>query len=558
MVHCRPPMISGDGVQTIAELTGHLDDTDVLFRLRLSDFEMNSVLAPGIQLALRGSGSVNNGGSCEDVTTQMPARFKELAIEVAIQSGLRALAGVDLIIEKLSGDEKKTNCAVSNIVLDPDLRMFEQLSDEPDRIGDEYLTALYPEGSPSRIPIVAVTGTNGKTTTSRMVAHILRTAGLKTGLTCTDGVYLDNELLKAGDSSGVSGAFDVFAAPDIEAAVLETARGGLANTGIVFDHCDVGACLNVAPDHLGLEGIETLGEMAVHKRQVIERTTGTAVLNAEDPRCLAMREHTAASEVILVASSSKFPAIKKHCEAGGKAIVADASTGTPMIVLLTADDEITPIMAVKDIPATFGGAAHYNLMNAMSAIAISMSLGIEQAIVVSALKAFCMSVENTPGRLNEVTGFPFRVIVDAAHNAHGFRALIEFINRLPVPGKKIINFCASGRLRDEDIFEFAKLAAGNFNLYVLKNYHMERRLVLKHRNYEEVPEMLKSELMRLGVPREKIIVELDVLNSLNKSLENAQKGDFLLVLTRVGKDQKFQLIKKLETAAARQNLNPIP
>jgi cyanophycin synthetase len=549
VLRCNSPVITGDGVQSIAELTGQLNDKDVLFRVQLTGFRMDSVLEPGIQLALKGYGSLDSGGSCMDVTREMPAHFKELAIKVAEQSGLVALAGVDLIIGDMSENGEKPNCVVSNVVPDPDLHTFEQLSDQPDRIGDTYMAALFPEGTPSRIPTVSVTGTNGKTTTCRMVTQILRAAGLKTGLACTDGVYLDDKLLYQRDSSGVCGAYNLFAATDTEAAVLETARGGLAHTGIVFDHCDVGACTNIASDHLGEEGIETLDDMAVHKRQVIERTTGTVVLNAEDPRCLAMREQTAAGEVILVASSVSHPAIQKHCEAGGKAIAVGASTDTPMIVLLTAAGKITPLMAVNDIPASMGGAAHYNVMNAMFATAIATGLGIEKMFIVAALKTFRMSVETTPGRLNEVTGFPFRVIVDAAHNAHGLKALVGLIDQLPVQGKKIINFGASGNILDENIEAIARQAAGNFDLYIVKNFSTEIHHIIRNRTYEEVPEMLKKELVHQGVPKDKIMVELDVMDSLDRSLEHAKKGDILLVLTKASTDQKFQLIKKLETAA---------
>ena len=551
VLRCSPPVITGDGVQTIAELTEHMDDRDVLLRIQLSGLAMDSVLESGIQLALRGGGSLSNGGSCEDVTAEMPLHFKELAIRVAEQTGLRTLAGVDLTIENISGNAGKPNCVVNNVVPDPDLHMHAQLSDQPDNIGDELMIAFFPDGTPSRIPIVAVTGTNGKTTTCRMVKQILQAAGLKTGLACTDGVYLNNELVREGDSSGVSGAFDVFATPGMEAAVLETARGGMAHTGIAFDHCDVGACTNVASDHLGKEGIETVDEMAAHKRQVIERTSGTAVLNADDPRCLAMRENTAAREMILVASSASHPAIKKHCQAGGKAIAVDTSTDISNVVLLTPDDKITRIIAVKDLPASMGveGAAHYNVMNAMFAIAITSGLGIEQALIVSTLKAFGSSVENTPGRLNEVTGLPFRVIVDVAHNWPGLRALVEFTNRLPVEGKKIINFSADGEKSDEHIKAFAKQTAGNFDLYVVKNRNMDMELTLKHRTYEEVPEMVKGELIRQGVPEENIIVELDVMDSLDRSMQIADKGDLLVVLTRVSTDEKFQLVKKLESAA---------
>jgi len=550
VVHCKPPVITGDGVQTIAELTGHLDDTDVLFRLQLSGLAMDGVLKAGIQLALRNSGSFNHGGSCENVTLEMPAHFKELAIKVAEQSGLVALAGVDLIIDDMSENGEKPNCVISSVVPDPDLHTFEQLSDQPDRIGDTYMAALFPEGTSSRIPTVSVTGTNGKTTTCRMVTQILRAAGLKTGLACTEGLYMDKKLMTEGDLSGVSGAIYLFNAEDTEAAVLETARGGLAHTGIVFDHCDVGACLNIARDHLGEEGIETLDDMAVHKRQVIERTTGTVVLNAEDPRCLAMREHTAASEVVLVASSIDHPAIKRHREAGGKAMAVDAGTGTPMVVSLTSGNKITPIMAVNDIPAAMGGAAQYNLMNAMCAIAISMGLGIEKTIIVATLKEFTMSVENTPGRLNEVTGLPFRAFVDVAHNLPGLEAIVGFSNRLSTRGKKIINFSAPGYWSDEKIADFAKIAAGNFNLYVVKNRSMDRDETLEYRTYfEEVPDLIKKELVRQGVSEGKIMVELDVMDSLDACLRVVQEGDLLLVLTRISTDEKFQLIRKLETAA---------
>jgi cyanophycin synthetase len=250
-----------------------------------------------------------------------------------------------------------------------------------------------------------------------------------------------------------------------------------------------------------------------------------------------------------VASSVSHPAIQKHCEAGGKAIAVGASTDTPMIVLLTAAGKITPLMAVNDIPASMGGAAQYNVMNAMFAIAITLGLGIEQADIIASLSAFKMSVENTPGRLNEVAGLPFRVIVDVAHNAHGFRALVGLINQLPVQGKKIVNFGASGRLSDEHIQEYARIAAGNFDLYVLKNHQMNIHQILKHRPIEEGPEMIKKELIHLGVSKEKIIVKLDVMDSLETSLKNVHKGDLLIVLVKVDDDDKFKVIKKLEAVA---------
>ena len=548
VVRCKPPVITGDGIQTIAELTKLLGDADVTFRLRLNGLTMNSVLKSGIQLVLRGSGSPVNGGSCENVTSIIPGHFMELAFSVAEQSGLTAHAGIDLIIDDLNGRSAAPNCIVNNVVPDPDLHMFEQLSEKPNRIGDAYLATLFPEGTASRIPIVSVTGTNGKTTSCRMVTQILRTAGLKTGLACTDGVYLDNKLLRVGDSSGVSGAIDLLVDSEMEAAVLETARGGLANTGIAYDHCNVGACLNIAEDHLGEEGIETLDDMAIHKRQVIERTTDTAVLNAEDPRCLAMCKHAVARQVMLVAYSTDHPAIKKHCTAGGKAIAVDARDGA-MIVLIESGDKTTPIVPVIDIPATFGGAARHNLLNTMFAIAMGLGLGIEQRIIVSALTTLRMDVDSIPGRLNEITGLPYRVFADVVHNAHGMRALVEFVDRLPVKGKKIINMAAWPQRPDEGIRELAKEAAGGFDLFIVTNCYIDNQLNLKNRTYEEVPEILKNELLRQGVREENIIVELDVMDALDETLKNAQEGDLLMVNVRVLENDKFEVINKLEAAA---------
>jgi cyanophycin synthetase len=549
VLRCHPPVITGDGVQSIAQLSGPLIDEDVLVRIELAGHDPDSVLACSEQLAVRACGTLNNGGRCEDVSGEIPARFRELAVEVAQRCGLDALAGVELVIDDLSGVAKTPNCVVTNVVADPDLELFAQLSDQPERIGDGYMAALFPPGAPSRIPIVSVTGTNGKTTTCRMVKHILMTAGLKTGLACTDGVYLDDEWINTKDSSGVPGALDLFTRAELEAAVLETARGGLAHTGIAYDHCDVGACTNIAAEHLGDEGIETMDDMAAHKGQVIERTSGTAVLNAEDPRCLAMRDKTAAGEVVLVASSTTHPAVQSHCKAGGKAIAVDDSKAEPVVVMLAPGGGVTPILAVRDIPAAYGGAAQYNVMNAMFATAIGMGLGIDRGTIVSSLKTFRMNVENTPGRLNEVSGFPFRVIVDAAHNAHGLRALVRYIDQLPVEGRKIINYGTSGEMKNEAIEALNQQAAGHFDLYVVRNYFIDFDLILKFRPYEEIPELLRNDLMRWGVPEEKIIVEPDLINSLDKTLKVAQKGDLLLVLVRVGAVEKFEVIKKLEKAA---------
>ena len=567
VVRCSPPTLIGDGIHTITELarlqaeaagdpvTHRIwyklaqGDRDVMFRLQLAGLTLDSVPEPGVPVALRRSGTAYNGGSFENVTNELSADYSTLALQVATLSGIGALAGVEMIIDDLSGPPQNPNCTVTHVTPAPDLHVHEELSeDNSNSIGDKYLSQLFPAGHPSRIPTVAVTGTNGKTTTSRMVARILSAAGLKVGLACSDGIYLDHHLLHSGDESGIWGANDVLMNPKMEAAVLETARGGMARYGIAFDRCNVGVCLNIAEDHLGQEGIETLDEMAVHKQQVIERTTDVAVLNAEDPRCLSMREHTEAKEVILIAYRADHPAVRAHCQAGGRAVVVDTAEQISAIALAKSGQPLENMMTVDDIPATIKGAARHNVYNALFAAATCLGLGIQKKHIIAGLKGFEMGVDSTPGRLNEIPGFPFKVLVDAAHNVHGFNALVQFTNQMSVNGKKIIIFGARGEFPDSIIREFAAVAAGSYDFYILTNYYMGQEQ--KERTYTEVPEMLKQELLTHGVSTQHITIEPDILAAVDIGLGHAHDGDLLTVLVRVFGNDKWKVINKLKELAS--------
>ncbi len=566
IVQCTAPTLSGDGVHSITELARNQADAatdavsrrswyslsegdeDVLCRLQLAAMNLHSIPAAGTRIVLRATGTPYNGGNLKNVTPAVPAKFNTLAIQAAEASGIGHLAEIALIIDDLSGPAQMPNCTVTDVSPTPDLQLHDHLSaDEAYHIGDRYLMQLFPAGHPSRIPTVAVTGTNGKTTTCRMVTHVLQASGQTVGLACSDGIYLDGKLLSAGDESGIWGANDVLMDPHMQAAVLETARGGMVRYGIAFDRCEVGACLNIANDHLGQEGIETLDELAALKRQVIERAIGVAVLNAEDPRCLAMREHTAAQAVILVANSVEHAAIEAHCQAGGRAVVIDTAVGVSKIAVANTGQPLNTLIAIEDIPATLRGAAYHNVYNAMFAVGICLGLGISQEHIIAGLKGFEMGIDSTPGRLNEIQGFPFKVLVDAAHNVHGYHALVQFIHQLPVDGKKIIVFGARGSLTDSTIREIAAVAAGNFDRYILKNYQQHD---LRGRSYAEVPEMLKQELITQGVSAQHIKMEPDILASVDCGLEQAKEGDLLIILVRAAGNEKLQVIKKLKETAS--------
>lgn len=542
VVRCTPPAITGDGIRSITKLAERAaksagdvaenqiwralaqGDSAVTCRLQLKGLSLESVPPPGTQITLRGSGTFYNGGKHEEVMQEVPAHINALAVAVAQVSGLGHLAGIDLIIDKLSGPAAAPNCVVRAVVPDPDLQVHELASeDHPHAIGDRYMAQLFPAGSSSRIPIVAVTGTNGKTTTCRMVARILRTSGRKVGLSCTDGVYLDEKLLISGDESGVLGAIDVLATPEAEAAVLETARGGLAKMGIAFDRCDVGACLNVAQDHLGQDGIETLDEMAAHKRQLIERASAAVVLNAEDPRCLAMAAHSAAEEVILIAQSADHPAIQAHCQAGGRSIVLIPGKISNEICILDGTVS-TPIVAASQIPATMDEKAFFNVENAMAAAALCTGLGINNELIAKGLVGFRMTPENTPGRLNVFDDLPFRVIVDFAHNAHAIAAFCHLLRQLPVKGRRIAIYGAPGDRCDEDIKENASLIADNFDYFFCRD-----SISTRGRARGETMALVSSALVEHGIEKDKIESIPDPEKAVKKAFSIAKSGDLLVI-----------------------------
>ncbi len=543
VIRTVPPAVTGDGEHSIrwladrraAQSASSLDyrvwktlaagDAGEHCRLQLSGLSVDSVPDQGTEVALRAEGTFHNGGTCQDVTDSMPAGFRDIALQAAEISGLSRVAGVSMVINDVSGTAAAPNCAVTAVVPNPDLEAHTQSgTGDPQHVPARFLGQLFPAGDNGRIPVIAITGTNGKTTTSRMVAVILKQAGYNVGLSCSDGVYLDGKKDIDGDRAGSTGAFWVFVDPTVEVAVLETARGGMANTGIAYDQCDIGVCLNIAADHIGLNEINSLDEMAVHKRQVIERTTGTAVLNAEDPRCLAMREHTPAQQIVLVGRNAAHPEIKSHCEAGGTAIVVDPP-GADGNLCICDRSGITPLLPIRDIPATWNGLAFHNVDNALFAAAISLGMGVDREALAAGLRSFNTSPEQSPGRLNVYDGLPFRIILDYAHNAHGIQAFCEFSDQLEVAGRRILIFTAAGDRSTAEIEANAAAAAGSFDYFICRDPHQ-----LRDRSTGEVTGLLKSGLMKNGVPDNRIELFTDQGQSLERAFEIAGKGDLLVVL----------------------------
>ena len=452
-----------------------------------------------------------------------------------LAAAARVAAGVDaglLALTVVSGDVgmplQESGAAFVDLELAPELdAMLPEDSPLLAAAADAFIAWLFPPGSRSRVPLIAVTGTNGKTTTSRMVAAVLMQAGHATGLACTDGVYVNGVLVASGDSAGIGGHERLLEHPGIDAAVLETARGGVLALGISYDRCDVALCLNVTPDHLGDRGVDSLEQMAEIKRRVLERATGGAVLNADDPLCLAMAPFLGARRLCLVSMHKPARELAGACARADVFAVLEHSDGAEWLVIHDAARRIA-LMAVAQIPATFEGLVRYNVANALHAAAACYLAGIDPVAIRQGLAGFRMSSETTPGRLNFFEGLPFRLLLDYAHNPDGVARLCEFVDRIPVTGRRIIVFSAPGHNTVPVIAGNAHSAAGHFDHYVCFNY---QRNVSK--GQDDVPRVLADTLREHGVASECIEIESLELDALEKIFRLARAGDFVVFLSGV-------------------------
>jgi cyanophycin synthetase len=538
----EPGHVVGDGRHTIAELVdlvnadprrgvGH---EKVLTRLEFDHqaerllsklgYDHTTVPAKGETVYLRSTANLSTGGTAKDVTDIIHPDNREMAIRAVEAVGLD-IGGVDFLTNDIALSYQEAGGAICEVNAGPGFRMHVAPSEgTPRDVAGPVIDMLFPPGTPTRIPIAAVTGTNGKTTTSRMLAHILKMSGFTVGMTSTDGVYIDGKLTVAGDMTGPKSAQMVLRDPAIDAAVMETARGGMLRSGLGYNRCNVAACINVSGDHLGLRGIDTLEQLAEIKRVPIEIAKDAAVLNADDPLCLQMADYTQARRLCYVTMNSSHGLVKQHIRAGGQAFVLEEAMNGHMITIYDGEAH-TPLLWTHLIPATIEGRALHNVQNAMfaAALAYNMSIGIED--IRHGLRTFDSTFFQAPGRMNIFDEHPFKVILDYAHNAAAVQAICELADRFDIDGRRIIVLAAPGDRRDEDILDIARIAAGHFDYYICRRDDNPRG-----RGAEEVPKMLKKSLLEHGVPAESIEIIADEQEATNRGLQLAGAGDLLLVL----------------------------
>ena len=536
-----PGHVVGDGTHTIRELVeivnrdprrgvGH---EKVLTRIELDaqaemmmareGVDADTVPEAGRILYLRSTANLSTGGTATDVTDIIHPDNREMAVRAIKAIGLD-VGGVDFLSTNIAESYKTIGGGICEVNAAPGFRMHVAPSEGKSRdVAGPVIDMLFPSGAPSRVPIAAITGTNGKTTTSRMLAHIAKMTGYTPGLTSTDGVYIDGQRTVEGDMTGPVSARMVLADPQIDFAVLETARGGLLRAGMGVSKVDVGAVLNVQSDHLGMKGIDTLEQLAEVKRIVVEVAEDCAVLNADDPNVLKMGGYTDAKVICYVTMNPSHGLVREHIRAGGRACALEAGVNGQMITLYDRGSHI-PLLWTHLIPATLEGKALHNVQNAMFAAAMAFSMGIKLDAIRQGLRTFDSTFFQAPGRMNVFNEHPFKVLFDYGHNAHAVAAMADLAQRLDVTGRRLVVVAGPGDRRDEDLRDIAKAVAGGFDHYICR-----RDDGLRGRAPDEVPKLIAATLREHGVPDDHISVIPDEQDAIDAGLRMAQPGDVLLI-----------------------------
>jgi len=480
-----PAQVIGDGFHSVEQLIGFLNedprrgsghenmltrivpDAAMVALLARDGKTMASVPMAGEQMRLRQTANLSTGGTAIDCTDIVHPYNVAVAEQAAAVIGLD-VAGIDFLSPDISRPVSETGGGIVEVNAAPGFRMhIEPSQGTPRDVAGPVLDMLFPRGVRSRIPIFAVTGTNGKSTTIRMVARIMRETGANVGMTTTSGVYFNEHMLIAADASGPKSARTVLRNPKVDVAVLETARGGILREGLGFDRCDVGAVLNVTADHLGLKGIDSVDDLASVKSVVVESVgrRGHSILNADDPMTVRMARHAGGRIVWFSMRGGELMAreLRAQIEAGGMAVVREAGPAGGTLVVHR-DGGRTELMPAAAIPATLGGIAEFNVKNAAAAIAMCAAHGVPLETIRSALSTFTSSFEESPGRLNVYDGHPFTVIVDYAHNPAALTHLGALIAAMrPSHGRVFGMVSIPGDRRDEDLIEMGRLAASIFD-----------------------------------------------------------------------------------------------
>ena len=536
----EPAHIKGDGIQTIQQLIdetnldpkrgyGHenvltqidvdRDTTDLLEKL---NYTLETVPKKGEVVYLKSTANLSTGGTSIDVTDMMHPENIFLCERISRVIGLD-ICGVDIMAENLTQPLKENGGCILEVNAAPGFRMHLAPSEGlPRNVAAPVIDMLYPPGKPSRIPIIAVTGTNGKTTTTRLLAHIVKNNGFKVGFTTSDGIYVQNHMMEKGDTTGPISAEYILKDPTVEFAVLETARGGILRSGLGFSRCDIGIITNIQEDHLGLSDIHTLDDLARVKATVVRsiKKDGWAILNAEDEQCLKIANELSCN-VAYFSMDENNPKAKQFSKEGK--IVAVYENG--YITIKKGEWKIR-VEKASHVPLTMGGKAKFMIANVLAATLASYLQGFKTDDISLSLQTFIPSAAQTPGRMNVFEFKKFKVLVDFAHNPAGYRGIEDYLSTIEAT-KKIGIIAGVGDRRDEDIKECATIAARMFDHIIIRQ---EKHL--RGRTEEEIIGLIMEGIAESGRTVTHEIIKKEV-EAIKHAIDNAEEGSYITALSDV-------------------------
>ncbi len=551
-----PAMVTGDGKHSIEQLIDIVNSdprrgyghekvltaikVDAATRNILEEqgLTLEDVLPAGKELYLKSTANLSTGGTSTDVTDSVHPYNVFMAERISRIIGLD-ICGIDVMTNDITLPLNETGGAVLEVNAAPGFRMhIAPTGGLPRNVAEPVIDMLYPPGTPSRIPIIAITGTNGKTTTTRLTAHLAKNAGYKVGFTTTDGIYLQNTLVEKGDCTGPKSAEFVLKDPTVDFAVLECARGGILRSGLGFTKCDIGIVTNIAPDHLGLKDIHTVEDMARVKAVVVESVAeeGHAILNADDDLVFNMREGLECN-IALFSMDENNPRIREHCNAGGLAAIAENG----YITICKGNWKIR-IAKIVNVPLTFGGKALFMIQNILPSVLAGFIRGFKTEDIRVALETFIPSPVQTPGRMNIFNFQRFTVMIDYAHNTAGLQALGKFMERVESTWKVGI-ITGVGDRRNEDIMSLGALAAEIFDeLIVRQDKH------LRGRTDKEIVDLLLAGISSTD-PGKPVKVIYNELEAIEYAIKNAKDGAFITICSDVVAEavDKVLELKEAET-----------
>ena len=536
----EPAHVKGDGKHTIQQLIeetnkdprrgyGHenvltqidvdRDTTDLLEKL---NYTLETVPKKGEVVYLKSTANLSTGGTSIDVTDMMHPENIFLCERISRVIGLD-ICGVDIMAENLTQPLKENGGCILEVNAAPGFRMHLAPSEGlPRNVAAPVIDMLYPPGKPSRIPIIAVTGTNGKTTTTRLLAHIVKNNGFKVGFTTSDGIYVQNHMMEKGDTTGPVSAEYILKDPTVEFAVLETARGGILRSGLGFSRCDIAIITNIQEDHLGLSDIHTLEDLARVKSTVVKsvKKDGWAILNAEDEQCLKIANELSCN-IAYFSMDENNPKVKKFSKEGK--IVAVYENG--FITIKKGEWKIR-VERATHVPLTMGGKAKFMIANVLAATLASYLQGFKTDDISLSLQTFIPSAAQTPGRMNIFEFKKFKVLIDFAHNPAGYRGVEEYLSSVEAT-KKIGIIAGVGDRRDEDIKECATIAARMFDHIIIR-----QEKYLRGRTEDEIIGLIMEGIASSGRDVTHEIISKEV-EAIKHAITNAEEGTFITALSDV-------------------------